>query len=705
MPLLGLALLTAAGCGLAPGDIARNIIMPEQRTIVYRDPSQFPPARLPDTPPPRTVTDPRPEEAEWRLSLDDAVRIAVENARIIRTLAGLSVANSGRTIYDAAIVNTTIDQAQAVFDPVLKSNNLWSRTNVPQAQFATGGAAVGAAAVPTAIGTGTTGTGATGTTGTTTGTVRPGTATGTTGTTTALGGTGAAGTAASPALRTDPPAPALPPTIFTSTPVDNYRGEVALTKTNVLGGQWSVDYTATPTRIPEPGPFPLNPQTPTSLTLNYTQPLLQGAGFRFNTAPIVIARLNTEQSFFQYKDSVQDLVRGVIEGYWNLVEARVNVWARKIQVQQSKEAYERERARLQTGFSDIGTVSQARVTLEQFEANLIAAQADVLAREGALRDLLFLPPDDGRRIVPTSAPVTQRLPHDWQGLVQLADQRRPDIIELKIITEADQVRLLQAENQALPQLNAIAQYRWNGLSGEMPNEQEISTRPGQFTDWQAGINFSVPLGLRQGRALVREQRLIIARDRANVDQQLHNAVHELAASLRDLDSAYEQYLAFKETRAAAEINLKVQNEKFRTGQTIYLNVLQALNDWGNAVSSEAQQLLNYNITLAALERQTGTILETHGLVFAEERFRAAGPLLVCDRLYPKATVPRGGPHRYPGSGEPAEDSFNLQNPDPRPARATMGAPEPIAPGPKPYELPPPRPTFGAPEELPPPRKP
>ena len=54
--------------------------------------------------------------------------------------------------------------------------------------------------------------------------------------------------------------------------------------------------------------------------------------------------------------------------------------------------------------------------------------------------------------------------------------------------------------------------------------------------------------------------------------------------------------------------------------------MQAMTDWGNAILSESQQLLNYNISLATLERQTGTILETHGLIFAEERFRAAGPL-------------------------------------------------------------------------------
>jgi outer membrane protein TolC len=265
-------------------------------------------------------------------------------------------------------------------------------------------------------------------------------------------------------------------------------------------------------------------------------------------------------------------------------------------------------------------------------------------------------------------------------LVRLAEERRPDIVELKIILEADQVRLVQAENQALPRLDAVALYRWNGLSGELPNEDHLSTRPGQFTDWSVGVNFSVPLGLRQGRAQARQQKLLIARDRANVEQQVHAAVHQLASAVRDLDSAFEQYQAFKETRTAADINLNLQMEKFRAGQTIYLNVLQALNDWGSAVLSEAQQLLTYNITLANLERRTGTILETHGLVFTEERFRAAGPLGILghERLYPAAEIPVGAPHLYPGTGEPAENSFDLRNPVLRDTKPPEELPNPKA---------------------------
>ena len=605
--LLSLTALAVCGCVLPDYDGCPNplpyVIPPEQRAIEFHDPTNLPPARIPDSAPPRTVSDPRPEATEWKLSLDEAIRIALENAKVIRVLAGTTAVASGQTIYDAAITNTTIDQAQAVFDPALTQNNTWSRTNNPAGEF-------------------------------------------------------------------DPLDPFR--SLFVSTPTDAYLGTLGLTKTNMLGGQWQLTATENPTRIAAPGPFALNPQDPTAIQLSYTQPLLQGAGFPVNTAPIVIARLNTEQSYFQYKDSVQEMVRGVIASYWNLVQARIVVWADGIQVRQSEEALNLATAKLKTGLGGLSDVAQARVTYTQFKANLVAAEANVLTQEDVLRNLLGLPPNDDRRIVPVSAPTVERLKPQWGPLVTLAEQRRPDIVELKLVAEADQQRLIQAKDQTKPKLNAVASYTWNGLSGELPNEDHVATRGGQYTDWSVGVNFSVPLGLRAGRAQVRQTELLIDRDRANVEQSVHAALHDLAGAVRDLDSAYDQYLAFKEAREAATVNLRTQFDLFKLGATpkagttgtIYLNVLQALNDWGTAVNSEAQQLLAYNTDLANVERQTGTILETHGLVFYEERFRAAGPLgMTCGpRLYPFSLVPTGQPHRYPGTGEPSEDAFDLKNP-------------------------------------------
>jgi outer membrane protein TolC len=295
---------------------------------------------------------------------------------------------------------------------------------------------------------------------------------------------------------------------------------------------------------------------------------------------------------------------------------------------------------------------------------------------------LGLPPTDDRRIVPTTLPTTRRLQSDWDALVRLAEQRRPDVVELKLITEADQARLLQAENQALPQLNAVASYRWNGLDGEMPNGENLATKAGQFTDWTVGVNFSVPLGLRQARALVRQQQLIIARDRANVEQQLHQAIHQLAEAVRTLDSSFDHYLLYKESRKEAYKNVEYQYDLFegQGAKRSFLDKLQAITDWGNAVTSEGQQLLTYNVTLANLERETGTILETHGLVFYEERFRSAGPLGILGhgRLYPDALIPAGEPQGYPGSNQASENFFDLRDPTKRDAK-----PETLPPPQKP----------------------
>jgi outer membrane protein TolC len=630
----GLLLALACGCSPAVSEVVHDVILPEQRAVDYRDPAQLPAAPVPTNfPPPRTVGDPRPGTEEWQLSLDEAIHIALVNAKVVRVLSGLTATSSGQTIYDAAITNAVIDEQQARFDPVFSSKNTGSRTNTPEATFNP---------------------------------LNPNQA------------------------------------AFTSTPTDAYLSDVSLSKTNVLGGQWSLDWIENPMRfhganfLSSAGgafnpfgslfsQFPLNPQNLSSVELSYTQPLLQGAGLQVNLAPIVIARLDTERSFFQYKDSVQELVRGTVEAYWDLVQARTDVWARKIQVDQSKEAYEREQARLKTGFGDLSGVAQARVTYSQFRASLIAAEATVLAREGAMRNLLGLPPEDDRKIVPVSAPTTLHLKPDWQPLIRLAEQRRPDIIELKLIVEADRQRVIQAEDLNRPKLDAVAMYRFNFLDGNGPNGEHISsTDTQQFEDWSIGLNFSIPLGLRQGRATVRERSLTVARDRANVEQSVHAAVHQLAATVRDLENSYQQYLAYRDTRAAAYENVQVQIEQFRARRNIYLNVLQALNDFGNAVSSEAGALIAYNVALATLERQTGTILETHGLVFVEERKQFAGPLPGHPRYYASDIPAAGTPTRYPSTGEPGENSFDLRNPDPHESAPT---PRPVPPLPAPQPKP------------------
>jgi len=583
-------------------------IFPEQRTLRVRDPSEFARARMPESPPPPTVSHPRGSLRQAHLTLDDAIRWSLANSEVVRVLSGVQAVASGSTIYDAAIANTQIDEQQGQFDPNVVVENRWNRTETPQSTI-----------------------------------------------------------------------PPFTPAIIGQS-VDSYEHRTAITQQTTSGAQVAagVNVNSATTR---PGIFHLNPQSRSSADLTLTQPLLQGFSRAANLAPVVIARIDTERSYFQMKDSMQENVRSVVEAYWSLVNARTEAWTRRQQVQQAEEAFRLATGRLKAEINNAAEVAQARLTLANFRAQLVVAEGSVLQREAALRNMLGFPPADGDLLVPVTPPSTARYEPDWTEIVTLAEERRPDLIELKLIIEADEQLVVQARNQALPRVDAQGIYRWNGLEGELATGETIRSRAGEFTDWTLGVNFSVPLGLRQSRAALRRTELVVARDRANLQQGLHAAIHQLATSVRSLAQAYEQYVAFKEAHEAARINLVQQQAQYRANRVIFLNVLQAITDWGNAISAEANALTAYNTLLASLERQTGTILETHGVVLYEESFGAIGPAgrLGQPKPYPRDVRPTDNETHYPEGNLPSEEVFELTAPGATRGRVPAAPLEPLPP--------------------------
>ncbi len=451
--------------------------------------------------------------------------------------------------------------------------------------------------------------------------------------------------------------------VITGTHSDGYGLDVGLSQRNLIGGTANLGITNNYAQD-FPQQFALNANDRTSTNLRYTQPFLQGAGRPANQVPIVLARIETERSYFQYKNAVQQSVQGVIEAYWSLVFAKTDLWARRQQVEQATFANNRTIARVETGDANAGDLAQTQLALENFRANLLSSQASVLQQQAALRNILGLPPFEQERLVPVTPMLDQLINVDWIEINALAQRERPDIIELKLVLDADQQQLVLADNQARPRLDGVALYRWNGLEGITPSGDRIRSGAGDFDDWQLGVNFSVPLGLRLERATLRQRELIIRRDQANLDQGLHQVQHLLAVNLRNIEQFYAQYERFQAVRRAARINLEQQLAQYNEGIVQFIVVLQAIVDWGNSVSNEARALSQYNTELAQLELQTGTILQSHNVVFFEERFRSIGPLgrLGDEKCYPYSQPPTASVARYPAGSRPSEKLLDLEDP-------------------------------------------
>ncbi len=573
-------------------------VFPEQRWLDVRTPEQIRSYPVPEITLPFTIADQTDSRQEQRISLDEAIQIAVVNANVIRVLTGIAASSSGRTIYDVAIANTAIDVQTSVFDPRFDITSTMNKTDRPGAIF-------------------------------------------------------------------DPFDPSQAITVGSST--DFFNTTASLSKLMLDGGTVGLNANTISSYF-EPGVQPLEPEFRSFVDLALRQPLMRGFGRDANLTPVIVARIDTERSYFQFKDSVQVLVRSVIAAYWNLVASRIDVWARLQQIKQAEFANERAAARLQQGLARAADVAQARSALANFRASLITARANMLLAETVLRNILELEPSSTQVLVPTSLPVLEQVDFDWDGVLAIAEQYRPDIIELKLILEADAQLLIQADNQARPQLDGIANYRWDGLSGEMPNGNQLPYEPGRFAGFSLGVNFSVPLGLRQGRASLRRRELLIARDQANLDQGIHQMVHQLTINYRNLDQFFQQYIAFKEAREAARLNFENQIEEVRADRREFINALQAITDWGNAVSAEARSITQYNTELADIERESGTILETHGIRFYEERFSSLGPvglmgLRRTNACYSSNIRPEGSTDRYTESNDTSDDAFKLEDLD------------------------------------------
>ena len=558
---------------------------------------------------PKTVKDYEVERESLFMTLDQAIEMALRNAEVIRVLQGTNAGSSGQTIYDPAIQNTLIDVERSRFDPSLNTGIDISRNESPGAVLN----------------------------------------------------------------------PAVPGSALIEGPdITRSNLTAGLSTTKVTGGTLSLNASASPANTAPNATSPLNPLTPTSLDLSYNQPLLRGRGLDVNLAPVVIARINTERSLYQLKGSVQELVRSVIDGYWQLVAARVRLWALEQQVEQLETAFRFFDAELQVGRGDLGDTAQAQVSLSQFRANLVAARAEVLDREAALFNVFGLPPRPDVRLIPTTAPSRVKIDVDWQSLVTTASNSRPDIIQRKLNIHADEQQLRVACNRTLPQLDAVGLVRMNGLGGQAPNGNVITSDFFQFNDVQVGLSLQTPLGQRSARAQLRQDQLTLARDQALLRQDLHAVTHQLAASLRNLEQFFAQYEAFQKVRTASRVNLNRQFDFFKVGgiatdRPNYLNVLQAVTDWGNAINSEANALAQYNGEIANLSLQRGTILEEHGVVFQEELYGSVGPFGVCPdqpysqtdymncQCYPGSTAVAGMTPQYSDGGRAAEESFELES--------------------------------------------
>ena len=228
-----------------------------------------------------------------------------------------------------------------------------------------------------------------------------------------------------------------------------------------------------------------------------------------------------------------------------------------------------------------------------------------------------LPPSDGKLIRPSDDPTTASIHFDWAEVPTEALVRRVEIRKQKWEVKRRELGLIAARNHLLPRLDAVGTYRWLGLGNELigQNGSVPFTSPGSnafdiltggdFQEWQLGLQLSVPIGYRQQVSTVRHNELLLARERAVLNNLELEICHQIADAIRDLDLNYGQTQTLFNRALAAEREVQTVHEIYDAGRTTLDQLLDAQRRRAEAESSYYQALVDYNKAISLVQCRKG----------------------------------------------------------------------------------------------------
>ena len=149
--------------------------------------------------------------------------------------------------------------------------------------------------------------------------------------------------------------------------------------------------------------------------------------------------------------------------YWNLYGAYYTLYSREQGLRYALVSWQVNKTRFEAGRITIQDLEQTRAQYELFRAQRFTALGRVLDAERQLRGLIGLPVEDGKRLVPSDAPMLAAFTPDWPSAVNEALALRPELVLARQDLKFRQLDLIAQKNALKPDLRFFATYDVNGL--------------------------------------------------------------------------------------------------------------------------------------------------------------------------------------------------------------------------------------------------
>jgi outer membrane protein TolC len=362
--------------------------------------------------------------------------------------------------------------------------------------------------------------------------------------------------------------------------------------------------------------FLFNPAYSGGLAFTFTQPLLRNFGTDVNRTFIQVAQNNArveEQVFF---DRVLTVIATVEQTFWELVFVNENLKVAESALKAAQELLASNRAKAKAGVMSIVDVLQAEAAVASRVEQVLVAEKAIRDQEDQFRRLLNPAEEELRqdiRLTPLDKPSQTLEAISAEETIDVALERRPEVLQAKKNIETADVNVKFAKNQMLPNLSFQGT---SGLAGLGGNAGDMVNRNfgGDYYNYGAGLVLSYPLGNRAAISQHNKRQIESQNAKASLASVRQQVIVSVREAVRRVQTDFKRIETTRSARIMAEKQLQAERERLNVGLSTTRFVLDFQRDLATAQGNELRAVVDYNKSLSNLARNKATTLDRYGIV-------------------------------------------------------------------------------------------
>ncbi len=396
------------------------------------------------------------------------------------------------------------------------------------------------------------------------------------------------------------------------------EGEIPL-----LGARYGIQYSGAQAVTKGTENILLSPENSSGVEATLSIPLLRDLIWNQSWTRIQSRELEHQSTREEFRRNMMDIVNETERAYWHLIATREQVSVDQKSLEATSALLEQTQAKLEVGTVSRVEVVEAEAGVAERELKLITSENLYRAAQDRLIDIIA-----GERLTATTQ--VSVMPSDTLEDVKIrsldvgesmeaATEHRPELSAAALAVEQRQIEQKFAKNQKLPRFDVDSSYGVQGLTGKTKagdsfgDYMDTHDEYDNHKSWSTMGTFSIPIGNRTASERASQAGIELRKAHTEYTRTHQGIVMEVREAVRNLNSAAQGIHASERRSEAAKEQLRAEGIRLKYGDSTPFDVLQRERDLVDAESQRIGSYQLYRVSLAALERAQGTILDSHNI--------------------------------------------------------------------------------------------